>query len=77
MRRSARPTVSARQERKWGLVDLDVRHGRRSETSGYQLEVCCKTRGGGERTNYMDRMRDRQASQERHRGGRSSQEAIL
>lgn len=37
-------TNNARQEKEWGLVGLDVRHGRRSETSGNQLNVCCKTR---------------------------------
>lgn len=57
-------TNKARQEREWGLVGLDVRHGRRSETSGNQLKVCCKTRVRGETSDCSDWMSGRQTGQE-------------
>lgn len=57
-------TNKARQEREWGLVGLDVRHGRRSETSGNQLKVSCKTRVRGETSDCSDWMSGRQAGQE-------------
>lgn len=58
-------TNNARHEREWGLVGLDVRHGRRSETSGFQLNVCCKTRVRGETSDCSDWMSGRQTGQER------------
>lgn len=61
-------TNNARQEKEWGLVGLDVRHGRRSETSGNQLKVCCKTRVRGETSDCSDWMSGRQTGQERQRG---------
>lgn len=57
-------TNKARQEREWGLVGLDVRHGRRSETSGNQLKMSCKTRVRGETSDCSDWMSGRQAGQE-------------
>ena len=42
-------TSNARQEKEWGLVGLDVRHGRRSETSGFQLKVCVVRHARGEK----------------------------
>lgn len=58
-------TNNARHERECGLVGLDVRHGRRSETSGFQLNVCCKTRVRGETSDCSDWMSGRQTGQER------------